>query len=60
MKTIMIYPNSKCEKAIHNYSEDLLKEMPDVKRLTFTVKNPLTFSFLDTVYYRQIHIQELV
>ena len=56
MKTVMIYPDDKQEKAIHNYSEDLLGNMK-IARLTFTRGKPFTFPFFRALRYKQIHIQ---
>ena len=55
MKTCMIYPN-KNEKAIKNYSEDLIKETK-VDGLTYTAGKPFTFPFFKAIKYKVIHIQ---
>jgi len=52
----MIYPDSKKEKAIHNYSNDLLKEM-DIDSLTYTRGKPFSFPLLRALKYKTIHIQ---
>ena len=55
MKTVMVYPNEK-EKAIYNYSEDLIKET-ETEGLTFTGGKPFSFPFYKSLSNKQIHIQ---
>jgi glycosyltransferase involved in cell wall biosynthesis len=53
---VMIFPNSKREKAINNYSKDLI-EHTEVDSLTFTAGNPFSFPMFSSLRYDTVHIQ---
>jgi len=56
MSIVMIYPDNKCEQAIHNYSKNLIKETK-TDSLTYTRGKPWTFPFFSALKYKTVHLQ---